>query len=283
MKITKWLMGSALCIPLLTGSALAVGQGAAGGQAEGGNLALDAAPVDGEALAMLQRMAERLAQAKGFSVSIRSGYDVVQETGQKIEFGEERRVMLERPGGLRVEAEQSDGDRRVILFDGQTISVLDPDQNVYAQVEKKGNLDDALRYLVRDLQVRVPLALMFATTFPADLERRIESLDYVEQDRLTDVPTDHLAGRTRDIDFQLWIAGEGEPLPRRVVITYKHAEGQPQFWALFSDWNLSPPVSDGLFAFKPPEGAERIPFLVRVSKTGDASGIDKPEPKGGDQ
>ncbi len=282
MKIMTWLIGPTLCIPLLASPALAVDQGAAGGQADGGAPTLGTTPVDGEAMALLRRMGERLAQAKGFSVSIRAGYDVVQDSGQKIEFGEERKVLLSRPGGLRVEAEQSDGDRRLIYFDGKTLTVADPDLKVYAQVERTGTVDDAVRYLVRDLQVRVPLALLLSTTLPTDLERRIQSLDYVEQDRLTEVPTAHLAGRTADVDFQLWIAGEGEPLPRRMVITYKHEEGQPQFWALFSDWNLSPQVSDSQFAFEPPEGAERIPFVVRVAKD-DVAGSDKSEPKGGAQ
>lgn len=280
MKVAKWLIASAACVPLLlTGPALAAEQGAASGREGSAKPAQETAPVDGEAMAILRRMAERLAQAKGFNVSIRSGYDVVQETGQKIEFGEERKVTLSRPGGLRIEAEQSDGDRRVIVFDGRTISVADPDQKVYAQIEKTGSVDDAVRHLVQHLQVRVPLALLLVTSLPADLERRIEALAYVENDKLTDAPSDHLAGRTADIDFQIWIAREGEPLPRRIVITYKHEEAQPQFWALFSDWKLSPEVPAAQFAFAAPEGAERIPFVVRVPK-GDVPGTDKPVRQG---
>ncbi len=280
MKITTCLMASALGALLLTGPALAMEQNAGGQDDDAGQPSLDTGPVDSEAMAILGRMAERLAGAEGFSVSIRSGYDVVQETGQKIEFGEQRRVILSRPGGLRVAAEQSDGDRRVIVFDGTTISVLDPDQNVYAQVENTGSVDDAVRYLVRDLQVRVPLAVLLVTSLPDDLTRRIESLDYVEHDRLTEAPTDHLAGRTADVDFQIWIAREGEPLPRRVVITYKHADGQPQFWAVLSDWKLSPEVPAAELAFTPPPGAERIPFVMRVPK-GDTFDINKSEPEGG--
>ena len=32
------------------------------------------------------------------------------------------------------------------------------------------------------------------------------------------------------------------PLPRRIVITYRHADGRPQFWAQFSDWSLRLPI-----------------------------------------
>jgi hypothetical protein len=80
-----------------------------------------------------------------------------------------------------------------------------------------------------------------------------------------DVPCDHLAVRTsKGVDFQVWVAQGSEPLPRRIVITYQEEPGQPQFWADLSDWNLSPEISDTLFTFTPPAGADRIQFLAEV-------------------
>jgi hypothetical protein len=64
-------------------------------------------------------------------------------------------------------------------------------------------------------------------------------------------------------DLQLWIARTGDPLPQRLVITYRLAEGQPQFAANFRDWNLAPDVPDSAFTFTAAEGAQEIPFLVR--------------------
>jgi hypothetical protein len=282
MKSVKWLIYPVLFVLLLGGPALAEDKPPPGSQQGAGEPALGAAQVDKKAMAILKRMAERLAQAKGFSVAIRSGYDVVQASGEKIEYGEQRKVTLSRPHGLRVEAEQSDGERRLVIFDGRTISIYDPHEKVYARLEKAGSVDEVVRYLVQDLQTRLPLAQLLVTSLPADLERRIQSLSYVEEDRLTAVPTDHLAGRAQDVDFQIWIAREGKPLPRRLVLTYKHEEGQPQFWALFSDWKLSPQVPATQFAFTPPAGAERIPFLIRVPKRGNDT-KDRAGQKGGVQ
>ena len=63
--------------------------------------------------------------------------------------------------------------------------------------------------------------------------------------------------------MQLWVAQGQQPLPRRLVITYKHADGRPQFWAQLSDWNLSPEAPDSLFVFTPPKGAAKIAFSPR--------------------
>ena len=42
------------------------------------------------AMAIVDRMAEFLSQAKGFGVTMDMGFDAVQDSGQKIEFGETR-------------------------------------------------------------------------------------------------------------------------------------------------------------------------------------------------
>jgi hypothetical protein len=274
MKRTSWLTCLILWLALASGPAVAEEAAPSGGEAA----ALAAGQIDAEAMAILQRMAGRLAAAEGFSVAVHAAYDVVQASGEKIEFGETRQITLSRPGALRVEVAQSDGDRRLVLFDGQAIRIFDLEENVYAQIDKEGSVDDAVRYLVGDLGVRLPLALLITTRLPSDLERRVTALAYVEQDRSTEVPADHLAGRTADVDFQVWVAREGEPLPRRIVITYKHAEGQPQFRATLSDWNLSPGVSPAQLAFTPPEGAERIPFFTRIARRG---GADEAAPEQG--
>jgi hypothetical protein len=220
----------------------------------------------GEGMEILMRMANYLAQAPSFSVSVSSGYDAIQEDGQRIEFGERRKILLQRPDRLRVEVERSDGDRGLVLFDGRAITAFKIDENVYARVEKPGSVEGAVVYLVRDLQMKIPLALMFLTTLPGELENRVESVAYVEENTLFDVLTDHLAARTEEIDFQVWVAQGEQPLPRRVVITYRNASGQPQFRADFTDWNLAPEAGVAHFTFTPPAGAEQIPFLAPVRK-----------------
>lgn len=224
-----------------------------------------ASPAEPEAMPILKKMSEYLAQAGRFSVNVRNGYDVVQESGQKIEFGEVRKVTVSRPDHMRIETERSDGEKGLVIFDGKQITVYLPNENVYASASKPGTIDETIQYAVSDLKVRVPLAMMLLTTLPSEIDRRVVSADYVEKTTILDVPCDHLAVRTgQGVDFQVWVAQGEQPLPRRIVITYISETGQPQFWADLSDWNLAPEISDALFAFTPPSGAERIQFLAEV-------------------
>jgi hypothetical protein len=64
------------------------------------------------------------------------------------------------------------------------------------------------------------------------------------------------------VDYQVWISRGDQPLPQRLVITYRDAEGQPQFWARFIKWDIDPELGDALFVYEPGDGAEEIPFIA---------------------
>ncbi len=164
---------------------------------------------DADVEQLLFSMAEKMASTKQFSVTMHMGYDVVQESGQKIEFSEIRKVTIDRPNHMRTDAEQSDGDKSQFVFDGKTITLF------------------------------------------------------------SETPTDHIAGQLAGVDYQIWIAED--LLPRRIVMTYINAPGQPQFWAEFSDWNLKPEISAKTFVFTPPKGAEKILTLIPIAKSEAAS------------
>jgi hypothetical protein len=232
------------------------------------------------AVAILKSMSEYLAAAGRFSVTIRDGYDAVQQSGQKIEFGDLRKVTVSRPDRLRIEVERSDGKKSLVIFNGKDLTVYTPNNNVYATASMAGTLDQAIKYAVDDLKLRIPLAMMLLSTLPSELDKLVVSADYVETTTIADVPCDHVAVQTdKGVDFQVWVAQGSEPLPRRVVITYKNETGQPQFWADLSNWNLAPEVSDALFTFTAPDGADQIQFLTEV---GSAAATATPK-KGGDK
>ena len=216
-----------------------------------------------KAIAVLKRTAAFLSQAQRFSVTIDAGFDAVQDSGQKIEFGETRQVVLRRPDHLRIDATTRDGAKSALLFDGKDMTVFHPQENVYATVARPGSVDEAMAYFVNDLGMRLPLAELLNSHLDKALLEKVRVANYVEPSSIAGVPCDHLALRGDEADLQLWVAQGQQPLPRRLVITYKHADGRPQFWAQLSDWNLSPEAPDSLFVFTPPKGAAKIAFSPR--------------------
>jgi hypothetical protein len=222
-----------------------------------------AAERDAQAMATLQRMADFLSQAQLFSVTAEIGFDVVQASGEKLEFGETRQFIIRRPDRVRVDITKRDGDTSGFIFNGQEIAVFNTKEKVYATAARPGTLDEAIAYFINDLDMRFPLAELFSTRLAEALAAKVRSAYNVGPERIMGVPCEHIALRGDEADMQLWVRQGDQPLPCRLVITYRAAEGQPQFWAQFSDWNFSPDVSDERFAFVPPEGAAKIAFAAR--------------------
>jgi hypothetical protein len=252
MPIRKWFLRSIISatalVLLLTSPAQSAG---------------DDGTIDAAAMKSIERMSEFLASAKQFTVTIDIGYDVVQEWGQKVEFGETRVVTVRRPDGLRVETTNRDGSVSGVLFDGKEIAVFDLKDKVYATEARPGSLDDAIAHFVNDLGMRLPMAAVLQGRLAQDAKEWAREVHYVEASTIAGVPCDHVALHGDWEDVQLWIARGDRPLLQRMVITYTRAEGKPQFSAQLGKWDLAPNLSDDFFAFTPPAGAAKIAFNPR--------------------
>ena len=269
-----------LTLAVITSTAFSAGAAAMAGEQAGEAVSPE------QAKAILMRMADFIAKTRSFSVDVKSGYDVYEETGQKIEFSETRTIILSRPGSLRVDRQESNGDKSALLFDGKVITMSNPGHNVYAQTPKQGSIDDAIAYFVRDLGMKLPFSTLLQTTAPQELDRRTKTLDYVEKTSIFGAPAHHLAGSGEDIDYQVWVADGDRPLPQRLVLTYRNEKGQPQFRAQFFNWNLAPEAPASLFAFVPTPGMHQIAFLAQLPRGSMKRSVkpakqEKPKKSGG--
>jgi len=220
---------------------------------------------DVSAISILKRTLNLLANQKQFSFTAELGFDVVQDDGQKIEFGSRRRLIIQRPDRIRIESQERNGHKLQMIYNGSEISFFSARENKYAIKPKTGTLDDFLNLLVEELEVEIPLAQVGYKDFPEIIMEKIDTGFIIGESTVAGILCDHLTFRNDQTDFQIWIRKSGDPLPVRWVITYKQNEGQPQFWTQFIEWNLNPKIDDSTFSFTPPKGAERIQFVTESS------------------
>jgi hypothetical protein len=253
MKMRNWrlVLGAVIGLLVFTTIAGAQEKGAAG-------------PCGDQAQAILKRMADLLKQTKQYTVTVDSEYDVVQKSGEKIEFGEVRKLTVVRPDRIRVDMESRDGRKGTLCYNGQDIVIFDARDNVYSSARKPSDLDHLFDHFKDDLEINMPLGQVFSAGLEKAKMKKISSVCYVGEATIAGVRCDHLAGTTGKVDFQVFVAQGDQPLPRRIVITYRKETGKPQFRAQISDWQLNVNASESTFAFTPPQGAERIPFLAQV-------------------
>jgi len=241
-----------------------------------------AAPDDAQKTAktLLLDMATLLGDAQSFTVDLRSGYDAMQANGQKIEFGELRQLSVERPTLLLSELRNSDGSTETTLFDGKWITVSHSGDNVYARAPQPGDIDASLKFFVNDLGMRLPLAIMLMSHFADEVSRRTADIAYVEETDILGEPAHHIAGRTRNVDYQVWISAGKRPLPLRIILTYREAAGEPQFWANFSNWNFNPSFLQKTFRFEPPANAREVPLVANFTRVAATPAASTPSAAG---
>jgi hypothetical protein len=72
------------------------------------------------------------------------------------------------------------------------------------------------------------------------------------------VECDHLAFRTDEVDWQIWIAHGDSPYPCRYVVTTKDVEGWPQYTVDVRNWKAGADVAADDFSFEPPADARKL-------------------------
>jgi hypothetical protein len=216
-------------------------------------------------------MSARLARAQAFALEAEEVHDEVPEQSPRIQLSNLRHVALRRPNRLVGDA-AGDGINRTFWYDGRTFAALDKEQNVWAAGEVPATVDEALDWVFEQTDTVLPLAdFLYADSY----ERLMGSVQrgvYLGIHEAAGVPCHHLAFEQATIDWQLWIDAGPEPVPRKLVITYKTENEVPQYAVTIRKWNLQPTLPDALFAFAPPEGATRIDVVAFGGPPGAAAG-----------
>lgn len=216
--------------------------------------------VDKEALEILKKATDYLTSLKQLHLKAHKEWDLVQESGQKLQFSSSFEVSLKRPDRLFASLTDNDGNLHRLWYDGKTVTMYDEGEKVYGQIPVAETIDEMLDYLELVVQFSLPLADLFYNDL-SSLADRAQSGMYVGISFFENSACDHLAFRGESVDWQFWVERDEKPLIRKVVITYKAIPGEPQLSARLSEWDVKPSLSDTLFQFSKPEGARRIQVL----------------------
>ena len=219
-----------------------------------------------DAAKILARMTDFIAAAPAFTLVSETGHEVLQENGHVLEFGSQLTLAIQHPSKAIGRFDSRNGDSSLTVLDGEAIWVFSANENIYDTTRQPGDIDLSLEFLAKQLGVPRQLRDFFSKDLTTSLGSAVQSGYYVGESIIAGVMCDHLALRGEKEDVQVWIAQGDEPVPRRIVITYRQIEGQPQFWTQFTDWDFSPELSDITFTFSPPEGAKRVRFFSAISQ-----------------
>jgi hypothetical protein len=209
---------------------------------------------------ILKKACDVLKAKQAFSVDVDITYDNVLNSGEKVQYSAFQQLWVKRPNQLRADY-TGDESFHSFYYDGKTFSLLQKKLNLYATRPAPVTIDTAIVEIEEKYDITIPLSNLLVSEPCKDITPNIEKSTYIGFNMVNRIPTYHFLFTGKDKDFQIWISDEVEPVPQKIIITYKGLPGSPQYTAILSNWNFNPQIPADTFNFTPPTGTGKIDFL----------------------
>ena len=212
---------------------------------------------EADAKRILKAMSDYMAAQKSLSFGFDATLEVVTKDEQKLALASSGTVTLNRPD--KILATRSGGFADVEMsFDGKTLTLLGKNLNLYTQLEVPGTIDHLVDELKDTYNRPLPAADLLLSNSYNDLMYGVIDIKDLGSGVIGGVECDYLAFRTKDVDWQIWIAQGKRPHPCRYVITSKLISGGPQYTIQTRDWKTGGEVAATDFRFKNPTKADKV-------------------------
>jgi hypothetical protein len=226
---------------------------------------------EADAKRLLKAMSDYMAAQKAISFDFDTNFEIVTTDLQKLALASSGAMTVNRPDKVR--ATRSGGFAEVeLVFDGKTLTLLGKTANLYGQVEAPGTIDHLIGELREKYGRPVPGAdLLESNVYDALMSSAVDLKD-LGSGVIHGIECDHLAARTDEVDWQIWIAQGDRPHPCRYVITTKMMTGSPQYTVDITNWKAGTEVAAVDFAFKNSTNAKKMD-LKDLPDTDELPGI----------
>jgi hypothetical protein len=223
--------------------------------------------VDPAAVGILQAMTEYLGSLRQFSVHTQNTLEDELDSGHRVDFDVSANVIINRPNKLYAER-RGDLIDQDFYYDGKNLTLYNPSDMVYATEPAPGTIEGMLDFARESLGLMIPAAdLVYRNAFTL-LMQDVTMAMVVGKAVIDGVRCHHLLFSRPGVDFQLWVADHGKPLPHKYVVTDTGTPEGISITTVMSDWNEAPTVGDARFSFAPPQGARPITFMPLETGSG---------------
>jgi len=221
---------------------------------------------EADAKRLLKDMSDYLAAQQAISFDYDAILEVVSKDDQILALASSGNVTLNRPD--KILATRSSGFADVEMsFDGETLTLLGKNLNLYAQEEVPSSVDNLVDVLRKRNRPLPGADLLLAAPYEVIMQDVVDVKD-LGSGVIGGVECDYLAFRAKEVDWQIWIAQGERPYPCRYVIRSKFMDGEPQYSIQVKDWKAGDEVAATDFSFEPPKDAKKV-ALKDLEGTGE--------------
>jgi hypothetical protein len=212
---------------------------------------------EAQAKSLLKAMSDYLAAQKAISFDYDTNLEIVSTQQQKIGLASSGTLTLNRPDKLHATRKGGFANLEMV-FDGKTLTLLGKNANLYAQVDAPGTIDQLVDVLRDKYHRPVPAADLLMSDPYKELMPLVTDVKDLGSGVIHGIECDHLAFRTKEVDWQIWIAQGARPYPCRYVITSKKVTGSPQYTLDITAWKAGTEVASDGFKLEIPADARKL-------------------------
>jgi hypothetical protein len=209
------------------------------------------------AKSLFKAMSDYMAAQNTISLSYDTNLEMVTKDKQKLALASSGMITLNRPDKIRATRQGGFADIEMV-FDGKTLTLLKKNGNLYGQVDVPGTIDHLIDELRSKHNRPVPGADLLMSNIYNHLMSDVIDVKDLGSGVIGGIECDHLAFRTKEVDWQIWIAQGARPYPCRYVITSKLVPGAPQYSVQVREFKAGNEVASDDFSFKNPTNAKKV-------------------------
>lgn len=214
--------------------------------------------VDPTATQILQQMTNFLGNLQTFSVHTQNVLEDMFIERHRVDLDVSSKVIIQRPNKLQAKR-VGDLVDQVFFYDGKTLTLFNPSEKVYSTEPAPVTIEETLDFARESLGLVIPAAdLIYRNAFNL-LIQDVTLAVVIGDTMINGVKCKHLLFSRPGVDFQIWVAQEGHPLPYKYVVT--DTITRLSVSTVMHDWDVNPEVEDSRFVFVPPQDAQKINFL----------------------
>lgn len=221
---------------------------------------------EADARKILKSMSDYMAAQTSISFGFDATLEIVTTDEQKLALASSGNLILNRPDKIRVTRTGGFADVDM-SFDGKVLTILGKNLNLYTQIEVPGTIDHLIDELKDTYNRPLPAADLLLSNSYDEVMKNVVDVKDLGSGVVGGVRCDHLAFRTEDVDWQIWIAEGDHPYPCRYVITSRLISGGPQYTIQVRDWQIGDKAAATDFNFTNQSKADKVELK-------DIKGID---------
>ena len=212
---------------------------------------------EAQAKALLKAMSDYLAAQKSFSFDTDTTLEIVTTDHQKLGLASSGTITVTRPD--KIHATRTGGFSDVeLVSDGKTVTFANKDSKQYAQVDVPGTIDQLIDVLRDKYHRPLPAADLLMSDVYDQLMPLVVDVKDLGVGVIRGIDCDHLAFRTKEVDWQIWIAEGDRPYPCRFVVNSPHVSCSPEYSVDVRNWRTGTEVAADAFSYKAPADFKQV-------------------------